>query len=1553
MDIDRSINGWFKRISSIQKRADHYKLQQDILSSLSDKDGWDVCIKSKGLIFGAHTCILRCRCPRFYHEVIKKFDLSDLPLHLLERVSHFIKCLYSENDITSSENELIESVKAYYADKSQLSIIDTYKSKPISCDINRLYYSLSHVDDFSSSEFSDYEQNAYDDIESVIVNQAIIGRPNKRNMNVNLDALNKTCESQPNDANECSDSLVSKADSFLEDCLADCIIDASSLGDEIKLKASVKCETENDVLENTFNDTKIIIEPKVSSNFVAEKQNDLLDLTTNVQERKATQLVGQSLSDNNEGCNFNLDNNILVQNSDDIKNAINKDENTEKLSETTVDEFDVISPSNFETFTVIKKETDTKEPTLVENNNSHAQYNSKENSEILNEPLDFQTFTVVNQNNEIHDAETADYKTFTVVNTVSTPLSSPNEQRQESSLILLNNKTLSEDTKVLNTDTMCVIADAPSNFETLTLITPSIDRNTELKKDVVKELPVSKIENTMVIPPFKDKINHNKFLCEPDTCEKETSPSQRRDYQNDLQQTFTMSNDSVTPITNVELLKNTNSVNKETSNTNRKNLSGSENPSKQTKTQMESTGESDSTLSLHLDVIESNKKGLNSPDSLNDDNVFGKDEKPVVSNKLEFVPLGAELIKDNRSPRLSRKYMECSPVISANAYVPEEEKTNTVDENNSERKNSSSFFIDFNPGKPKNRPKRFESVTKSLDSSTTASNKEKIFSMFIDFNEDSESSESSSKGMKHRKPQTLADRFVRMHSEDASIKTNEPDNTVTPPPSRMTSTVDNSSVDITETCKKQSVFMFIENDMPAVVKRRSLPQSSRLKSQRNSWNVDSTVTHKTHQRTHSVNLSEDGQFDSRMTKSHIETGTKEINTPSDVFSVECSVSVTVNGTKDSGIGLVEQDSFVRLSDMDKAPSQEVINSLTRSETRPESTKRNLKNTELGRCLKRMFPYLKSTEIERILHSKSPKSLDSIEEVKSGLGRDLLRMFLEEIGADTTIDINGRRIRAHKCVLTSRCQYFAAMFSGGWVQSAGNVLYLKGFSYKTVHLTLRYIYSGECNFSEIKNVAELSKLADMLCLEGLKDNIMLYLAAEYCHFFKEVCDRCTIGILECLTLSVAYGLDDLYLSCIVWINDNFSVVWPSKHFVALPQDLKTKCFKHKVAHIDDLNDVLSVTKGCEKIKKTIPNDEWAKELIDLTTELSNSVIKYLAKNFYSTITSKYFKQILETENLFVDSFATHLLASCNCANRNQIRQAYDHLNKSLSNNFWHSQGEILVNAIMELIVKGLAGDFRTGRERQAIGSLPNDHRMSDALAKCIADELGVPETDIIPNSNLVTSSPAKKTVMTAKPVNKTPEVKTKIKLVENTPVAKPVKTTQKFAEVKSRYMEPKPQYTSPTPQKMLAIHKNLPRGRRINTSTSLTSSPNVRNTMPNVRLSTNRVDTGLKTKTPSEVSLTTPKTRPRMSLPKTDPPPTTRESNIVSRSTPRSTRRPVTNINIVNRKTSTCEKSMNSVKKQVIPPKTKTLPNGHPTIGSRSGTFCKDEPTVLHSKDITT
>jgi len=54
------------------------------------------------------------------------------------------------------------------------------------------------------------------------------------------------------------------------------------------------------------------------------------------------------------------------------------------------------------------------------------------------------------------------------------------------------------------------------------------------------------------------------------------------------------------------------------------------------------------------------------------------------------------------------------------------------------------------------------------------------------------------------------------------------------------------------------------------------------------------------------------------------------------------------------------------------------------------------------------------------------------------------MFIEEINTDVVVEVAGRRIKAHKCILSSRCQYFAAMLSGGWVESAGNVIALQGY-----------------------------------------------------------------------------------------------------------------------------------------------------------------------------------------------------------------------------------------------------------------------------------------------------------------------------------------------------------------------------------------------------------------------------------------------------------------------------------------------------------------------------
>lgn len=967
----------------------------------------------------------------------------------------FFRCVYSEDDITILENKLIKLINISHSIKNNYTSIDLYDSKRISCDINPLYYSLAHCDDFSSSEFSDFDQCMHDDVESIILNQAIIGNSPFENMdmNSNKSVQSHVVKSQLN--NTCGElNVLTNEDNTLHDqCSVNCNINKTDVSNEVNNKSCELAQHDLIKISNDLDDINSFLNVELPI-----KCNHTLDLSTNVKNKLNPSTI-EHIKNNIKTCKPNFSNDDSLLNETLHKEHISfHDENSSKTISENDDDLDVVSPHNFETFTIVKK-TNKPEDIFCNSDNSNIS-----NQNELKDESSFQTFTVINENiiiddhnfqddlvlnsNDTFESDTSnDFKTFTVVNEVITSPFHPEQLCSSSNSMSLNNKVFMNNNDI----DLSILPKSygTSQFDTITLLPQSNSQKEEVINNLSKNLiPVGKECNMSTFGIVSSK--------------KETSVYEESCNKVNFKAENTLKKEAINSKNNCEIdfmLKEDNSCtnmkdcNNETSN---KLYTASSNVSENTNSlcdnnlnchQLEmfkSSDESDSTLSLHMEILENNIR-LNSPDSLNGDDKFGHDEeKPIVSNKLEFVPLKATPVKDNRSPRLSRKYMECSPVMSANAYISNVEKPPIAEENN-ERRNSSSFFIDFNQGiKPKNKPKRFENATKSLDSSTITSSKEKIFSMFIDFNEDSESSESSFKSTKHRKPQTLTDRFVRMHSEDTSIKSSNREDTVTPPPSRMTSTVENSSADISESCKKQSVFMFIENDSPTLVKRRNLPQSSRLRSQRNSWNVDSTVVHKTHHRTHSVNLSEENQLDARMTQSHIETGSKELNKSLNSFdNVKCNVSVTVNSVKDNGIsGLT--DSFVRLSDMDKAPSQEMINSLNRCETKSESSRRDLKNTELGRCLKRMFPYLKSTEVERILFSKPPYSLDSKEEIQNGLGQDLLRMFLEEIGADTTIDINGRRIKAHKCVLTSRCQYFAAMFSGGWVQSAGNVLYLKGY-----------------------------------------------------------------------------------------------------------------------------------------------------------------------------------------------------------------------------------------------------------------------------------------------------------------------------------------------------------------------------------------------------------------------------------------------------------------------------------------------------------------------------
>lgn len=308
--------------------------------------------------------------------------------------------------------------------------------------------------------------------------------------------------------------------------------------------------------------------------------------------------------------------------------------------------------------------------------------------------------------------------------------------------------------------------------------------------------------------------------------------------------------------------------------------------------------------------------------------------------------------------------------------------------------------------------------------------------------------------------------------------------------------------------------------------------------------------------------------------------------------------------------------YVKLSDMDKPLKAEYksnpdsmstsmgnhrqINRLYRDEnrTRPHSwtmsrsignSFQNITNSiENLRSLSRLFPNL-SKEISNSL--PNDMSLDNMDYTqtdvstesslassisRSGmdessiscrqprrLGEDLLKMFLQEIATDMIVEVHGRRIKAHKCILRSRCQYFAAMLAGNHTTS---VVSLQGYSYFAVHFALCHIYSGASHPPDGISLMELAALADLLGLEGLKEVTSHALKTNYCHNFHKPCSGCMDGILQVLPVALNHALDDLYRKCLKWTCRHYLKVWPTRQFAQLPQDILGRCRQQIVAFL---------------------------------------------------------------------------------------------------------------------------------------------------------------------------------------------------------------------------------------------------------------------------------------------------------------------------------------------------------------------------------------------------
>ncbi|KAG1672471.1 BTB/POZ domain-containing protein 8 [Nymphon striatum] len=285
---------------------------------------------------------------------------------------------------------------------------------------------------------------------------------------------------------------------------------------------------------------------------------------------------------------------------------------------------------------------------------------------------------------------------------------------------------------------------------------------------------------------------------------------------------------------------------------------------------------------------------------------------------------------------------------------------------------------------------------------------------------------------------------------------------------------------------------------------------------------------------------------------------------------------------------------------------------------------------------------------------------------SKLGEDLLRMFLEEINTDVIIEVAGKEIKAHKCILTSRCNYFSAMWKNKTkTESSYEKISLPGFSFAGIHFAFCHIYSGATNIPEKSDITELALIADMLGLEGLKHVIVFHLKMAYCHFFHKPCNSCIVGVCECLPISTIYGLTELHDKGIKWIGKHFMRVWPTKSFASLPEELKEKSYQSTISSLS-VENVIDIVLSCDTISSTMPQIKWSESISGLVARLISGCSKFISERFDALLNHENFLVLGKGMSWNVVAVEDTIMAAVDNISPDVACRSYVTLNRFLPN-----------------------------------------------------------------------------------------------------------------------------------------------------------------------------------------------------------------------------------------------------------------------------------------------
>ena len=144
--------------------------------------------------------------------------------------------------------------------------------------------------------------------------------------------------------------------------------------------------------------------------------------------------------------------------------------------------------------------------------------------------------------------------------------------------------------------------------------------------------------------------------------------------------------------------------------------------------------------------------------------------------------------------------------------------------------------------------------------------------------------------------------------------------------------------------------------------------------------------------------------------------------------------------------------------------------------------------------------------------------------------------------DVILEVEGRQLATHRCVLAANSQFFYTMFSSGMKESNQKLLSMKSVSFESMSLILDYFYTREIVIND-QNVLELLNASSFLLVTPVKNACIEVLSKRLSS------DNC----FSIMQIAEQFDADELEEKAKDFIKLNFSILVNNEEFVSMSQE----------------------------------------------------------------------------------------------------------------------------------------------------------------------------------------------------------------------------------------------------------------------------------------------------------------------------------------------------------------------------------------------------------------